>query len=165
MSRQNIEITRRANAAFNRGDAEGWLEMFAPDAELLDRANAPDQKSSVKGRDGIREAWSLWTAAFDELRADIEDCTDAGDSVICGVHWHGLGKASGISIDVRQFDVFEFQDGLAGPSNFGVQIQGGRPERSGGPEIVTSALRGCPCPVVATCLEGSGKTRRSRKAA
>ena len=111
MSRENIEIARRANLALNDGDSEAFLEVFATDAELVDLANAPDQQSAVKGREAIREAWNLWTAAFDELRADIEEYTDAGETVICATHWHGQGKSSGISIDVRQFDLYEFQDG------------------------------------------------------
>ena len=110
MSQENLEIARRANAAFNRGDVDAALEPFASDAEMRDLQNAPDQASVTKGTDAIRGAWTLWTAAFDELVAEVEEWTDAGDAVIAAVHWQGRGKASGISIDVRQFDLYEFQD-------------------------------------------------------
>src|SRR5512138_2189134 len=99
MSQENVEIVRRANAAFNRGDATASVEVWAPDAELQDLANAPDQSSVVRGRDAIQAVEDLWTAAFDEFSADIEECVDAGDFVICAVRWHGQGKASGASID------------------------------------------------------------------
>lgn len=36
---------------------------------------------------------------------------DRGDVVICAVHWQGQGKTSGISIDVHQFDLYEFHEG------------------------------------------------------
>lgn len=111
MPEENVEIAKRANAAFNRGDLDAALEFFAPDAELRDLANAPDQDSVVRGVDSIREAWTLWTAAFDELSAEIEELTDAGHAVVAAVHWEGRGKASGMSIDVRQFDLFELRDG------------------------------------------------------
>ena len=111
MTQRNIEITMGANAAFNSRDLDSALQFFSPDAELRDLANAPDQAGAVKGIDAIREAWTLWTAAFDELRADVEEWTDVGDAVIGAVHWQGRGKASGMSIDVRQFDVYEFRDG------------------------------------------------------
>jgi ketosteroid isomerase-like protein len=111
MSQQNIEIAMRANAAFNSRDLDSALQFFSADAELRDLANAPDQASAVKGIDAIREAWTLWTAAFDELRVDVEEWTDVRDAVIGAVHWQGRGKASGMSIDVRQFDVYEFRDG------------------------------------------------------
>jgi ketosteroid isomerase-like protein len=111
MSRENVEVVIGANAAFNRGDVGAALDLFSPDAELQDLAHAPDQSKAVKGRVPIHDAWTLWTAAFDELRADIEEHTDEGDFVICAVYWHGRGKESGMFIDVRQFDVYEFREG------------------------------------------------------
>jgi ketosteroid isomerase-like protein len=111
MSAGNVEIAMGANAAFNRGDLDVALEFFAPDAELRDLANAPDQAAVIKGIHSIREAWALWSSAFDELRADFEEVTEAADAVIGAVHWEGRGKASGMSIDVRQFDLYEFQGG------------------------------------------------------
>jgi ketosteroid isomerase-like protein len=109
MSQENLEIVRRANAAFNVGDVDGALEFFAPDAELQDLANAPDQASAVNGVDAINEAWTLWTTAFDELRVEIEEWTDSGNAVIGAAHWQGQGKSSGMSIDVHQFDLYEFR--------------------------------------------------------
>jgi ketosteroid isomerase-like protein len=111
MSQENVETVRRANAAFNRGDVDTALERFAPDAELRDLLNAPDQSTWVKGDEAIRETWTLWIDAFDELRADVNEYIDAGSTVIGSVHWHGQGKASGVSIDVHQFDACEFCDG------------------------------------------------------
>jgi ketosteroid isomerase-like protein len=107
----NVEIAKRANASLNAGDVEGFLELIDPDAELIDLANAPDQDQAIKGKDAIREAWTLWTEAFDELRAEVTEYTAVGDFVICDTHWVGQGKGSGISIDVRQFDLFEVRDG------------------------------------------------------
>jgi len=106
-----VETATRAVAAFNSRDVDLVLRFYSPDAELRDLANAPDQDTAVKGIDAIREAWTLWSAAFDELRVDIEEWTDVGDAVIAAAHWQGRGKASGMSIDVRQFDVFEFREG------------------------------------------------------
>jgi ketosteroid isomerase-like protein len=80
-----------------------------PSFETL--ANAPDQASVVKGRAAIEEVGKLWGAAFDEFSADIEEYIDAGDFVICALRWHGQGKASGASIDLRQFDVYELREG------------------------------------------------------
>jgi ketosteroid isomerase-like protein len=111
MSEENVDAVRRGNAAFNDGDVEAFLMLFAPDAELQDLANAPDQSSAVKGRAAIHEVVNLWTAAFDAFRADIEECMDKGDVVICAVHYHGQGTGSGMSVDVHQYDVFELRDG------------------------------------------------------
>ena len=111
MSQENVKTAKLANAALNRGDFEGVAEFFAADAVLQDLQNAPDQPVTVEGVQAIRQTLSLWAAAFDELRADIEEYVDAPDAVICAAHWHGQGKTSGISIDVHQFDLYEFREG------------------------------------------------------
>ena len=111
MSEENVAIAKRAVAAFNSRDVDAVLNFYSADAELRDLANAPDQATTVRGIEAIREAWTLWTAAFDELRVDVSEWTDAGDAVIAAAHWQGRGKASGMSIDVRQLDIFEFRGG------------------------------------------------------
>jgi ketosteroid isomerase-like protein len=119
MSQENVEVAKRSNAALNRGDIDGALEVFAPDARLRDLNSAPDQPVAAEGIEAIRETWSLWIAAFDELRADVEEWIEAGDAVIAAVHWHGTGKDSGIWIDVRQFDLSRFRDGKVTEATLG----------------------------------------------
>ena len=111
MSQENVEAAKRANAALNRGAFEGVGEVFAPDAVLEDLQNAPDQPVRAEGVEAIRRNLSLWAAAFDKLHADIEEYIETPNGVVCAAHWQGQGKASGISIDVRQFDLYEFRDG------------------------------------------------------
>jgi ketosteroid isomerase-like protein len=111
MSEENVEIVRRTTTAFNSGDENGWVASWASDAELQDLANAPDQAGVVKGRDAIKAVVKLWTAAFDEFSADVEEYIDKGDFVICAVRWRGKGRGSGVSIDLRQFDVYELRRG------------------------------------------------------
>jgi ketosteroid isomerase-like protein len=111
MSRENVEATKRAVAALNRGDFEGVGELCAADAVLQDRQNAPDQPVTVEGVEAIRQNVNLWAAAFDKLRVDIEEYIDGPNVVICAAHWQGRGKTSGISIDVHQFDLYEFREG------------------------------------------------------
>jgi hypothetical protein len=67
MGSENVETLKRADEALNRGDFEGLAAAYASDAELVDRANAPDQSTAVTGR----------------------------DAMICATHWHGRGRASG----------------------------------------------------------------------
>jgi ketosteroid isomerase-like protein len=112
MSEENVELVRRANAAFNGGDVDAFLELTAHDAEFQDLANAPDQSPIVRGRAAIQEVLTLWTAAFDDFRADVDEYIDEGDVVICATHWHGQGKGSGVLVDTHQFDVYELRDGL-----------------------------------------------------
>jgi ketosteroid isomerase-like protein len=76
MSEENVEATKLAVAALNRGDFEGLEELYATDAVLQDLQNAPDQPVTVEGVQAIRQTLNLWAAAFDELRVDIEEYID-----------------------------------------------------------------------------------------
>ena len=106
-----MEIVRQANAALNRADMEGALAHYADNAEFRDLRTAPDQPMTVTGRDAVRSVWAEWSAAFDELRAEVDEWIDAGDAVIAKAHWWGTGRESGISIDTRQYDLFQLTDG------------------------------------------------------
>ena len=111
MSEENVEAAKLAVAALNRGDFQALEELYAADAVLQDLQNAPDQPVTVEGVQAIRETLSLWVVAFDELRVDIGEYIDSPNAVICAAHWQGQGKTSGISIDVHQFDLYEFREG------------------------------------------------------
>ena len=111
MSEENVERAKRAVEALNRGDIDSAVESFAPDAVLQDLQNAPDQPVTVEGVEAIRQALSLWVDAFDKLQVDIDEYVDTPNAVICAAHWQGQGRSSGISIDVHQFDRYEFGDG------------------------------------------------------
>ncbi len=113
----------RANAAFNDGNVEGFLDVFDPEATLVDLENAPDQRRVVRGRDAIREAAELWYRAFDELRAEIERSSVHGNHVLCLSHWVGKGRGSGIEIDVRHFDLYEFRGERCVVATLGLQSE------------------------------------------
>jgi ketosteroid isomerase-like protein len=108
---ENADVIRKMNEAFNRGDVATVMRFYAPDAEVRDLANAPDQATVVCGIDAIRNVWNLWAAAFDELQVDIEELSAEGKAIITKAHWRGVGKTSGMSIDVRQFDLYELEGG------------------------------------------------------
>ena len=97
---------------------------FAPDAEVRDLAHGPDQPAVIRGTDQIKQVWALWLEAFDELHADLEEAFDAGNAVVCRVHWIGRGATSGMSVDVHQFDVFELHDGTITRAMLGHKSKG-----------------------------------------
>ncbi len=111
MSRRNVEIGKRLNDAFNRGDVEAGLAFFSPEAELRDLLNAPGQDAIVHGTDRIREVLFLWTSVFDQLQVEVAEWIEAGDALVVDAHWRGHGEASGITVDSHQFDLYEFERG------------------------------------------------------
>jgi ketosteroid isomerase-like protein len=111
MSQQNVEVVRRSNAAFNRGDRDEAFADYHPDVELRDLQHAPDAAELVRGIAAVYVIWDQWNAAFHEFTAEIEECVDAGEFVVAVVRWRATGGASGLAVDQRTADLYEFEDG------------------------------------------------------
>src|SRR4051794_31990116 len=111
MSRENVEVVRRGNAAFNGGDYEAAAESWHPDVEFRDRAHAADASETLKGAQALLSLLSEWRESFDDFRAEISEYIEAGDHVVCVTRWTGRGKASDAGVDVSQVDVYELREG------------------------------------------------------
>jgi ketosteroid isomerase-like protein len=111
MSQENVEVVRRGNAAFNRGDYERFAETLHPEIEFRDHAHAADAPEALKGARAILSLLSDWGESFEDLRAEINEYIDAGDHVVCVTRWTGRGKASDAAVDVSQVDVYELREG------------------------------------------------------
>jgi ketosteroid isomerase-like protein len=105
-----VETMKRINASFNRGDRDGALGHYHPDIEWRDLQHAPDAPESVRGIPALRAIWNQWDEAFGEFTADIEEYIDAGDSVVIVTNWRAKGQGSGLALDLRTVDVFEFEE-------------------------------------------------------
>jgi ketosteroid isomerase-like protein len=110
MSQENVEVLRRANEAFNRGDVEGVLACCHDDVEIEDLNNAPDLPPIVRGRDAARQVFAAWVTAFEDFVGEIEQYIDIDERcVACLVHYRG--KAQGLEVDVRAVDLWEVRGG------------------------------------------------------
>jgi ketosteroid isomerase-like protein len=110
MSQEDVEIVRRANEAFNRGDIEGVLTYYAEDAEFDDLMNAPDLPRVVRGIQGVRQVLMTWVETFDEFRAEIAEYIDLEQHVVCVTDYYGKSR-EGLTIQLRTGDVVEIRDG------------------------------------------------------
>jgi ketosteroid isomerase-like protein len=112
MSQENVEVVRRGNAAFNRGDYDRFGEILHPQIELRDHAHAADAPEALRGAQAVLSLLSEWRESFDEFRAEVSEYIDAGDQVVCVTRWTGRGKASDAAVDVSQVDVYELREGM-----------------------------------------------------
>ena len=111
MSQENVEVVRHANAAFNRRDPDAALADYHKDVEWRDLQHAPDAPERLSGRDAVRAYWKQWEDAFNDFTAQIEECIDADACVVVVTHWRAKGKESGLVLDQRGAEVYEFEDG------------------------------------------------------
>ena len=108
-------IEERVSAAldrFNRGDAEGVVELCDPDVEFTTFLGRFEGRT-YRGHDGVREWFRNIFEAFPGFQANVQ-AVEAVDGVgIVAIEFQGTGAASGISLEQRIFQRIEFRDRLA----------------------------------------------------
>ena len=111
MSQENVEKVRRGFAEYNRGDVEGALQEWAPDA-VWDWSNGHGFDAGVyRGRDEIRAFWQERSAAWEENRFEIVDLVEVGDDRVIVENVAYLRGRDGIEVEARSAWLVTFQDG------------------------------------------------------
>jgi ketosteroid isomerase-like protein len=117
MSQENVEIARRAIDALNRSDLmvggsdplPTLREFCDPDVEW-DFSRRGVDPEIYRGYEGWLRIAEQFGDAWQELRLEIEEIIDAGDSVVLFTNMIGLSK-SGIALDHRVGQIWTFRDG------------------------------------------------------
>jgi ketosteroid isomerase-like protein len=111
VSHENAEVVRRSTAAYNRGDVDGMLSSWAPDA-VLDWSNSRGPEAGIYvGRDQIRAFTKEFIATWDEARIEIEDPVEIeGDALLVENVTYLRGR-DGIRTQARSVWLITFRDG------------------------------------------------------
>jgi ketosteroid isomerase-like protein len=115
MSRENVELIRRALDTFNRVGATGDLNALVQvQRELADPAieyTPVVEGMRICGYEDLLDYWQRWFEPWSEIRWDIEEVIDAGERVLVGLTIVARGEGSGMEITQRSFLVCDFRDG------------------------------------------------------
>ncbi len=111
MSQENVEIVRKAFAAFSRGDLEGTLEHFAPDLEFYPTGRFMDTQPIYHGREGWTDFWHTFHEAWEQITISIERIEDVEDRVLVLGTFHGTGRGSGVETTVEAAWLVRMKDG------------------------------------------------------
>ena len=108
MSKDNVELVRLAVDATNRGDVATLDAIFAEEGEFRSTF-AASEGGVFHGRQGVRDYFAALGEAFDDMRVEIEEITDAGeDRLVVVVRVMGRGKGSGAAVEQRNGQVWRF---------------------------------------------------------
>jgi ketosteroid isomerase-like protein len=114
MSQENVEIAQR------------WYEVATSKTELLAAMSrtmafchpevewsAPEDGTTYRGRDGVRERLQEWLESFDDYRYEIQRTIDCGnDEVLVEATEVGRGAASGAEVRQTNYELLTIRDGL-----------------------------------------------------
>jgi steroid delta-isomerase-like uncharacterized protein len=114
MSEENKAVAKELVEVFNRGDLDALDRLVA--ADFVD--HDPSRASLPPGPEGIKQAWSMFRAAFPDLRGEVTDMVAEGDMVAVRAEMRGThrGELMGIPptgnrITITLLDINRLRDG------------------------------------------------------
>ena len=112
MSEQNVEVVRRAGAAWQSGGPDAMLEFLDPEIEWRVRLDLPDA-GTYRGHAEVRQLFGRFEEVLEKMRYEPLEFIDAGELVVMPLHWWGRGRLSGAEVAERQGEtwVFTVRDG------------------------------------------------------
>jgi len=115
MSQENVEIVRRAFAAWERGDLEAVFGLVADDVTVY---RADPDGATYHGKEGFLQATAEWTEDFAEWSVIPEEFIDAGDHVLVRVLQRARGEASGATVEGQFWFLFGVREGRISKLHF-----------------------------------------------
>jgi len=110
MSRENVEVVRRNQDAWNRCDLRTWLASFRSDAEIdWSRARGPF-KGVYRGPREFEAFWDVFWSTFDDVHVELYGLAEAGSEVVYSNTAHMRGR-QGIEVTARSTFVWTVENG------------------------------------------------------
>jgi ketosteroid isomerase-like protein len=109
MSQENVETVKRAVAAINQRDIDGYLACCTEDVQLI--TPIAELAGSYDGPDGIRRFFTDIGDAGPDFKITIEHLEAIGpDRVLALGRNTATGRASGIPTEAATGNVYDFAD-------------------------------------------------------
>jgi steroid delta-isomerase-like uncharacterized protein len=113
LQQQNQSLVHRFNEAFNEGDLDGAVAVFAPNA-VIHNSGAPDPLNV----EGFKQFGGVFRTAFPDGKLTVEDLIVDGDKIVSRVTYRGTqtGDMMGIPptgkpVTVSAMIIDQFADG------------------------------------------------------
>jgi ketosteroid isomerase-like protein len=105
-----LDLVRKAFAAYNRGDIDDLLELMAEDVVAVIPSGLPND-GIYHGRDGFLEMLGAWEEAWEEFRIEPIEFIEEGDAVIVPIRQFGRGRGSGIETEMELTQLMRVRSG------------------------------------------------------
>lgn len=111
MPGENVELIRRAYAAFNQRDLDVLVALLADDF-VADMSRSVGPEAGVyRGIEGLRSLVGAYWQGFEEFVITADELIERGSVVIATTRGHGTGRASGVEAVGRGAHVWSVLDG------------------------------------------------------
>ncbi len=110
MSRENVEVVRRAVDAWNAGDLDSFLELTDENIEVSFPPDVPEP-GPFHGRKELRAWAEQFLSAWVSFQAEIREVWPLEENVVLALYQHGRGRDTGIAIERTDWHVMTVRTG------------------------------------------------------
>jgi ketosteroid isomerase-like protein len=111
MSQENVEIVRRAFAAYSSGGPEALANFWDPEIEV-EVPPGLAEAGTYRGREAVLAWMSEWSEAWERIEYTPEEIVGNGDTVVVTLLYDGVGRGSGLRIEGRFWYLNRLRDGM-----------------------------------------------------
>ena len=105
MSGENVEVVREAWDAYSRGDYDRIAGFHDPHIVVVTL-----EDGAVYGNDAVLANYERWDEAWEEAETTLEEVLGHGDRVFVAARFHARGRASGVEVETRLYEVYTVRD-------------------------------------------------------
>jgi ketosteroid isomerase-like protein len=112
MSQENVEISKRAIAAFNRLDLDGLADFLTPECEWYPALLVEVEGAGFRGRAGLTEYFEATSDTWEEFRIVADEFRSVGEvRVLVLGRIEGRGRGSGVQVERPWAVIYSFSGG------------------------------------------------------
>jgi ketosteroid isomerase-like protein len=106
MSQENVKVVREAWDAYAGGDYDRIAGFHDPHIVVVTL-----EDGAVYGNNAVLANYERWDEAWEGAETTLEEVIGHGDMVFVAARFHGRGRASGVEVETRLYEVYTVRDG------------------------------------------------------
>ena len=106
MSQENVKVVREAWDAYSGGDYDRIAGFHDPHIVVVTL-----EDGALYGNDAVLANYERWDEAWEGAETTLEEVIGHGDRVFVAARFHGRGRASGVEVETRLYEVYTVRDG------------------------------------------------------
>jgi ketosteroid isomerase-like protein len=111
MSQENVEVVRRVNELFSKGDLDEWAEHWGPEVIVTAPKGWPEGEE-LQGIEAWRRQTERLRDSWEEARAEVDEIRPVGDDqVLARIRYVTRGRDTAMSFDTSMAAVFLLRGG------------------------------------------------------
>jgi ketosteroid isomerase-like protein len=106
MSQENVETVREVWDAYSHGDYDRVAGFHDPHIVVVTL-----EDGAVYGNNAVLANYERWDEAWEGAETTLEEVIGHGDMVFVAARFHARGRASGVEVETRIYEVYTVRDG------------------------------------------------------